>query len=94
MTDLLIRNIPEHLKSDISRRAKESGRSLSEEAKALLRKGLLAGAERPLPAGETAYDAIRRAFAGINLSDYDHAELMRGVGEGRKDMGRPVADPG
>ncbi|MAS04478.1 MAG: plasmid stabilization protein [Ahrensia sp.] len=93
MSDLLIRNIPDHLKDDISRRAKETGRSLSDEVKELLRKGLLADLEKQPPAGETAYDAIRRAFAGVSLSDEEHGDLIRSVEEGREDMGRPVPDP-
>jgi plasmid stability protein len=94
VSDLLIRNIPDHLKADISRRARETGRSLSDEVKELLRKGLLADLEKQAPAGETAYDAMRRAFAGAHLSDADHGKLMEGVEAGREDMGRTVPDPG
>lgn len=93
MSDLLIRDMPDHLKDDIVKRAKETGRSLSEEAKELLRRGLVAEAETMRPAGETAYDSIRLAFAGAQLSETDHADLMRDVVEGRRDTGRLVGEP-
>jgi plasmid stability protein len=40
MSDMLIRNIDSKLKREIEKRARAHGRSLSEEAKAVLRKGL------------------------------------------------------
>jgi len=44
MSDLLIRNIDTHLKRQLEARARSHGRSLSEEARMLLKKALL---ERP-----------------------------------------------
>lgn len=41
MTDLLIRSIPAELKRRLQARARRSGRSLSDEAKALLNRGLI-----------------------------------------------------
>jgi antitoxin FitA len=92
MGDLLIRGIPDHLKNDIAKRARETGRSLSDEAKELLRKGLVAEADKPLPAGETAYDALRRSLSGVRLTGEDHAELMQAIEEGRRDIGRLARD--
>lgn len=40
MTDMLIRKIDPKLKREIERRAREHGHSLSDEAKAVLRRGL------------------------------------------------------
>jgi hypothetical protein len=40
MTDLLIRNIEPSLKQQLEKRARKHGRSLSEEAKALIRHGV------------------------------------------------------
>jgi len=40
MTDLLIRKVDPKLKREIERRAREHGRSLSDEAKVVLRRGL------------------------------------------------------
>jgi hypothetical protein len=47
-TDLLIRKVDRKLKRDLKARARAHGRSLSEEAKAVLRRGL---AEEPAQAG-------------------------------------------
>ena len=44
MSDLLIRNVDTHLKRQLEARARSHGRSLSEEARMLLKKALL---ERP-----------------------------------------------
>ena len=41
MSDLLIRNVEPRLKREIETRARKHGRSLAEEAKALLRQALL-----------------------------------------------------
>jgi plasmid stability protein len=92
VADLLIRGIPDHLKNHIAKRAGDTGRSLSDEAKELLRKGFVAESNKPLPAGETAYDALRRSLSGVRLTGEDHAELMQAIEEGRKDMGRPAHD--
>ena len=40
MSDLLIRNVPARMKGQLQKRARASGRSLSEEAKLLLHKAL------------------------------------------------------
>ncbi len=40
MSDLLIRKIPAHMKRRIKERAQARGRSMSEEAQALIQKGL------------------------------------------------------
>jgi plasmid stability protein len=42
MSDLLIRNVPPRMKRQLQQRARANGRSLSEEAKLLLRKSLSA----------------------------------------------------
>jgi hypothetical protein len=44
MSDLLIRNLPTALRREIQARARKNHHSLSEEAKALLQKGLAAPA--------------------------------------------------
>lgn len=48
--------------------ARAAGHSLSDEAKSLLRKGLLNDADVERPAGKTAFDAMRLAFSGAYLS--------------------------
>ncbi len=46
MTDLLIRNIDPHLKRQLEKSARNHRRSLSEEAKMLLKKALLVPSDR------------------------------------------------
>lgn len=94
MGDLLIRNIPEALKADLATRAAKSGRSLSEEAKSLLRQSLDERYERKPE--QNAYDMIRSAFveADALMSDEEHRDFLSAIEEGRQDMGRPVPDFG
>jgi len=73
MPDLLIRDLPEPLLAEILKAAANSGRSLSEESKHLIRKGLSARLERPEP-GNSAWDELRNALDEAQLSDADHDE--------------------
>lgn len=75
MSDLLIRNLPEPMRAEIHKAAANSGRSLSDEAKHLIRKGLAVTLEGPEP-GHSAWDEIREALGGAQLSDGDHAALV------------------
>jgi len=52
MGDLLIRNLDDGLKRQLQERAKQNGRSLSEEATALLQRSLVAFDEDNRSAGE------------------------------------------
>ncbi|WP_455273138.1 FitA-like ribbon-helix-helix domain-containing protein [Rhizobium herbae] len=89
MGDLLIRNISDALKRDIAAAADRTGRSLSDEAKELLRKGLVAESDIK-PVEESAYDVLRAAMADYLMTDEEHAEFMAGIEESRKsDLGRP-----
>ncbi|HEY7300901.1 MAG TPA: plasmid stabilization protein [Xanthobacteraceae bacterium] len=47
MSDLLIRNVPARMKRQLQDRARANGRSLSEEAKLLLRKALVVPKPKP-----------------------------------------------
>ena len=62
MGDLLIRNISEALKRDIAAAADKAGRSLSDEAKELLRKGLIADKDIKPAVEQSAYDILRATF--------------------------------
>ena len=62
MGDLLIRNISDALKRDIAAAADRTGRSLSDEAKELLRKGLIAEKDVKPAEHQSAYDVLRAAF--------------------------------
>jgi plasmid stability protein len=89
MGDLLIRNISDALKRDIAAAADRTGRSLSDEAKELLRKGLITESDIQ-PVEESAYDVLRTAIADDLMTDEEHAEFMAGIEEGRKsDLARP-----
>lgn len=89
MGDLLIRNISDALKRDIAAAADRAGRSLSDEAKELLRKGLIAESDIK-PAEDSAYEVLRAAMAGDLMTDEEHAEFMAGIEESRKsDLARP-----
>jgi plasmid stability protein len=61
MSDLLIRDIDPALKQQIEQRAQTHRRSLSDEAKLLIRKGLLA------PAGEQSIDQRGLGTAMLEL---------------------------
>jgi antitoxin FitA len=66
MTDLLIRNIEPELKRRIEERARTHGRSLSDETKALIQKGLVA----PKPAmkmGDWLYSLVDPEDRGDDL---------------------------
>ena len=57
MSDLLIRNVPARMKGQLQKRARASGRSLSEEARVLLRKAL----NVPEPPSRNLWDWMRNA---------------------------------
>ncbi len=93
MSDLLIRDFPSFVKQRIADAAKQSGRSLSEEAKRRLVQSVVddekEGREPP-----SAYDELRGYFLRHDaiLSDEEHAEMMRSIDEARKLPARPVPD--
>jgi antitoxin FitA len=91
MPDMLIRSIAPNVKSEIEKRAKASGRSLSDEAKHLLRVGLEADRNAP-PAGPDAYDVFRAAFADCLLSDEEHAEFTAAIDKAREWKWRSEGD--
>lgn len=93
MGDLLIRDIPEAVRSRLAIKAKQGGRSLSDEVKVRLVQSL-AQDEKSLDKYENAYEAIRSVFVEHDalMTEKEHAEFMRVIEEGRKDMGRPVPD--
>lgn len=66
MADLLIRNIEAELKSLIEQRAHEHRRSLSAEAKALLRKALSAPS-KPVKMGTLIFSLLEEKYRGDDL---------------------------
>src|ERR1700754_4058096 len=66
MTDLLIREIDPELKAALKERARAPGRSLSEEAKAMLRRGLAEPAS-PGGLGTRLFSMLPDEFRGDDL---------------------------
>lgn len=77
MTDMLIRKVDPKLKREIERRAREHGRSLSDEAKIVLQRGLNVP-EPPLKMGTYLMSLLPDEFRGDDLAV-----------EYRSDIGRP-----
>jgi antitoxin FitA len=93
MGDLLIRNISDALKRDIAAAADRTGRSLSDEAKELLRKGLIAEKAIKPVEEQSAYDVLRAAFGADEGSGDDFAAILDEVeAERKKDFGRPPVE--
>lgn len=89
MGDLLIRNIPDELRSALKARASAFGRSQSEEAKAMLESAIKAEAEAGKIAFVSAWDAMAEFREEFGLTDEEHAEFMKIIDEGRKVPDRP-----
>jgi plasmid stability protein len=66
MTDLLIRDIDTQLKRQIEERAQKHGQSLSDEAKALIRKGL-SETKQDRKLGSEMFDSILPEDRGDDL---------------------------
>ncbi len=91
MGDLLIRNISDALKRDISVAADRTGHSLSEKAKELLRRGLMVENEAKPVDEKSAYDALRATFGADEGAGDAFAAIMDEIeAERKKDFGRPV----
>lgn len=93
MGDLLIRNIPEHLKKGIEQAARRDGQSLSAKSIDLLRRSLaedMAAQERPFV---SAWDALRSAFVEHDAVDDEYSKIMDEIeAERKRDFGRPLPD--
>ena len=93
MGDLLVRNISEGMKHDLSLAAERAGMSLSEKAKELLRQGLQREGKDQPPKARSAWEALRRIALSTDL-DGDFSEIMDEIESDRKkDLGRPVESP-
>jgi hypothetical protein len=93
MGDILIRDFPSFVKQRIAEAAKESGWSVSEEAKRRLVQSVVDD-EKGVSKPKSAYDELRGAVLRHDaiLTDEEHAEMMKSIEEMRKDMGRPVPE--
>jgi plasmid stability protein len=77
--DLLIRDIPEDLKRELIAAARSAGRSLSDEAKAALKKGVAVVQGERDAIRSDAYGDFRREFADALLTDEDHEDMMSAI---------------
>lgn len=84
MGDMLIRNVPENLKRDVQQSAQRAGRSVSDELKLLIRRGLTAEKLKPLEDSEAAYLRMRAAFSDAQLGDAEYAGFMQAIESSRK----------
>jgi len=94
MGDLLVRNIPDTLKQDLITRAHKSGRSLSDETKYVISKGLAAEISEPAQkSGEQFANDLLKLFADIPKEEKEqYSKIMDEVEEQRKkDFGRPFS---
>jgi hypothetical protein len=66
MSDLLIRKMPPQMKRKIKERARAHGRSMSEEAQALIQKGLNAP-EREMKLGDWLFSLVPPEARGDDL---------------------------
>ena len=85
MGDLLIRNFPENLKRKLAEAARENGRSLSDEAKDMLRKGIAIAMQEAHLATLDVYDEFRQEFSNALLSDEEHEDMMRAIGDWKQE---------
>jgi hypothetical protein len=89
MGDFVIRDIPDDLKQDIADLARQSGRSLSDEAKQLLQKGLVSR-KGELPSD--SYAEYRHEFADALLTDDEHTEMMSAIDAWKQESLPPKAE--
>nr|WP_311319436.1 plasmid stabilization protein [Rhizobium tropici] len=94
MSNLLIRDIPDAMKHDLAERAKQTGRSLSDEAKELLRAALVAEDANAGRSGLSAWDVLRPIFYTEDAAAAEeYGRIMKEIeAERKKDFGRPVED--
>ncbi len=94
MGDLLLRNIPDAVKQNLIARANKAGRSLSDEAKYVIAKGLATEESRPAEnSGKDFADSLLSLFADIPDEEKQlFSEIMDEIEEQRKkDFGRPFS---
>lgn len=85
MGDLLIRNFPDDLKRMLAEAAHENGRSLSGEAKDMLRKGVAIAMQELRLTPLDVYDEFRQQFSDALLSDEEHEDMMRAIGDWKQE---------
>lgn len=95
MGDMLLRGVPDAVKADIERFAKEDGKSLSEKAIQILRKGISIETEDRSRPRLSAWKSLRAAAVEAGAIDHDgeFGKIMDEIeAERKKDFGRPLPD--
>ena len=93
MGDLLIRNVPSAVRSDIQRLADETGQSLSDTAREALRAGVDAMSKRQAEEATTPPgQRLRQIFSGVFETDEEFEEFQRILDGVRRSPGRPVPE--
>lgn len=93
MADLLIRNVPEDLRENLGRIARDTGRSLSDAAQDLIRRGIEGHRQETPATRKNAYKQLRDIFSfDDDKAAEDFAKIMDEIEEQRKkDPGRPLS---
>jgi plasmid stability protein len=68
VADLLIRNIKPQLKRRLAERARKSGRSMSDEVKSLIEKGMHTSPQPPKRLGDFLYSLVEDRDRGHDLT--------------------------
>jgi plasmid stability protein len=93
MGDMLVRGIPDALKTEIAESAKRDGQSLSDKAIEILRKGVNVEREEKQKPAQSAWEALRSAVTAHGPLDDEYAKIMDEIeAERKKDFGRPLPD--
>lgn len=93
MGDLLVRNISDGMKHDLSLAAERAGMSLSDKAKELLYQGLQREGKDIQPKARSAWEALRQITLSTGPDD-DFSKILDEIESDRKkDLGRPVESP-
>ena len=92
MGDLLIRDVPEGLKEDLGKIARDTGRSMSDTAKDLIRSAMESHPSPARSAPLNAYEQLRALFGPEDGDDDEFSKIMDENEQKRKtDVGRPFS---
>lgn len=95
MGDMLLRGVPDAIKTELASLAKEDGQSLSQKAIQILRRGILVEREDRLRPQQSAWEVLRGAAVETGAIDHDgeFSKIMDEIeAERKRDFGRPVTD--
>lgn len=92
MGDLLLRGVPDAIKTELTEIAKADGQSLSQKAIDVLRKGMAAERlEQEKEQPRNAWDMLRSAFEMEGPVTGEFAAIMDEIeAQNKRDFGRPI----